>query len=91
MVAVDHENGNASSEPWMKYLEDEIQEFEKGSIDEDATIIIRDVLAASGISGATIKEAALQLDKYDKDVRFSYDPMASNSFRSGFEFTFNRL
>lgn len=65
------------SEPWMRYLDDEIIDFEKGSIDEDATVIIRDILAADSISEAAIKEAALRLDKYDKNVRLSYDPMAT--------------
>lgn len=73
-VAKDKE-GEHTSQPWLEYLDEELQDFEKGSIDEDATIIIRDILAANDISEATIKEAALRLDEYDKNVRLSYDPM----------------
>lgn len=63
----------------MEYLDEELRDFEKGSIDEAATIIIRNILAlaANDMSEATIKEAALRLDEYDKNVRLSYDPMVS--------------
>lgn len=75
-VAKDGE-GEHISHPWMEYLDEEIRDFEKGSIDENATIIIRDILAANEISEVTIKEAALRLDEYDKSVHLSYDPMVS--------------
>lgn len=67
-----------TNKPWMEYLDEEIQYFEKGSIDEDATIIMRNVVVKNDISEAAIKEAALRLDAYDKNVRLSYDPMVGH-------------
>ncbi|KAJ4421330.1 hypothetical protein N0V82_003841 [Gnomoniopsis sp. IMI 355080] len=74
-MAVPKDGEQHQGEPWMRYLDDEIKDFEKGSVDENATVIIRDVLAADSISEAKIKEAALQLDKYDKSVCLAYDPL----------------
>lgn len=71
----------AAAEPWRKFLDEEIQEFEKGSVDEDATIVIRDVLAANSTSELLFKEAALRLDKHDKSPYLTYDPMVSQLLR----------
>lgn len=63
------------SQPWLEYLEDEIEDFEKGSVDEQATIIIRNILAANTTDEATEKEAALQLEKHARSVHLRSDPM----------------
>lgn len=83
MIATDVGGGKNLSQPWLKYLEDEIQDFEKGSVDEEATIIIRNILAANTTDEATEKEAALHLDKYAKNVHLRCDLMVRCSIRDG--------
>lgn len=75
------------SQLWLKYLQDEIEEFEKGSTDELATVIIRDILAANSTDEATETEAALQLYKYAKDVHLRCDLMVRFSSCVGDTYT----
>lgn len=75
-VSMDGED-QPRSELWMKYLKEELQEFDKHSIDEDVTIILWDVLMENDVSEVAIKQAALQLDAYEKNVCLSYDPIVS--------------
>lgn len=75
MSATDDGGKKNLCQPWLRYLEDEIRDFDKGSIDEDATIIIRDILTANTGDRAHIKGPALLLDKCYKDVRLRCDLM----------------
>lgn len=87
MIATDVGEETNISQPWLKYLQDEIEEFEKGSTDELATIIIRDILVANSIDEATKTEAALQLYKYAKDVHLRCDLMVRFSSFVGDSYT----
>lgn len=79
MTATQIEDERVLREPWRDYLDEEIQDFEDGSIDQAVPILIRDILEPDSVSEAAIKTAALQLAEYDESVFLSYDFMVGRS------------
>lgn len=66
-------------EPWVVYLNQEINESEKDSVDQDITIIIRDIIASTAASEDAIKNAAVRLDTKYQSIHNAVEPIVSFS------------
>lgn len=73
MGVAQNEDATGARELWRNFFDDEIKDYEDGSINQAVPIVIRDIVMPDSVSEAEIEKAALQLDEYNESILLVYD------------------